>query len=68
MDGEAGRVGPAVMQRTVDRFQHAIQIFINIVIPKSKCSKILARQSSVTFRVAHPMPVKVMLAAINFDD
>jgi hypothetical protein len=38
--GEAGRVGPSAPQVEINHFKHAIQISIDVVIPKSQNSEV----------------------------
>jgi hypothetical protein len=66
--GSAGRVGSAAPQFKVDHFKHAVQVAINVIIPKAQNPEIGAREPRVTTHVARLMRRLVVLPAINFDD
>jgi hypothetical protein len=66
--GEAGRVGPIAPQFKVDHFKHAVQVAINVIIPKSQHPEIGTREPGITTQVARLMRRLVVLSAIDFDN
>jgi hypothetical protein len=65
---EGGRVGVACHQRSVNRLQDAIQILINVIIPKAKDAKAGARKFAVAFRVLARVNLKIMLTTIDLNN
>jgi hypothetical protein len=60
-----GRVG--AMQRFVNSREHAVQISIYFIIPKSQNLKSLLYELTITYVVALRMCIEVMLTAIDLN-
>src|SRR5664279_2062623 len=62
---EGGRVGVTRHQRSIDSFQDAVQVGINIAVPKAKHAKAGKCQRLVVFFVFGGMSVQIMLTAVD---
>jgi hypothetical protein len=57
-----------VMQRLVDKGQHAFQIAIDFIVPETQYPEAFGHKMVVALRVTSGMGIEVMLAAIDLDD
>src|SRR5664279_846997 len=62
---EGGRVGVTRHQRSIDSFQDAVQVGINIAVPKAKHAKAGKCQRLVAFFVFGGMSIQIMLTAVD---
>src|SRR5262249_17580677 len=65
---ERSEAGWGLTERVVDNCQHAVQIAIDVVVPETQYAKPFRGQMMIALRVALGMRIKVMLAAVDFDD
>ncbi len=57
-----------VMQRLVDKGQHAFQIAIDLIVPETQYPEAFADKMIVALRITSGMDIEVMLAAIDLND
>ena len=67
MAAAGGRVG-CLAQSEIDRFQHSCEIAIDVAIPESKNTKTRLPESAIPVLIAGLMGIKIVLAAVDFDD
>jgi len=66
--GKAGRVGFSVRpQRRVDRFEHALQILIDVGIPEPQHAKSFSHEIAVAALIPRSVVVKIVLPAVDFN-
>jgi hypothetical protein len=63
-----GRVGSAAAQSSLDGFQHASQVSINIAIPEAKSAKSRSEERSVAPQVAPTVRVDIKLTTVDLDN
>ena len=55
-------------QFAINRFQHSIQISIDVVVPESQRAKIPTRKTRIAFDVTAVVAVKIVLTAVYLDN
>lgn len=60
--------GGASLKLAVDGFQHALEILIDLVVPKSQDLKTFGRKTAISQPVAREMKILIMLSTIKLDD
>ncbi len=65
---ERSETGWGVAQRLVDNGQHAVQIPIDFIVPKTQYAKALVGKVLVPLRVTSGLTIEIVLAAINLDN
>ena len=62
------RAGVLASRRRVDRFQHAGQVLIDVVVPKSQHAKPVVDKMPVAHSIFGGVIIEIVLAAVDFDD
>ena len=65
---EQSEAGWGVAQRIVDQRQHAVQIPIDFIVPKSQYPEALDNEVMVPPRITPGVCIEVMLTAVDLDD
>jgi hypothetical protein len=65
---ERSEAGWGIDQRVADHLEDALEIPIDLIVPKAQDPETLTDKNIVALRVTSCMRVKIMLTAVNLDD